>query len=857
LVEKFMSWRSSVLAAGIALAAPVLILRAQETRQVTAGKEYETSSQHRRWFGEGYRDVWATPFVAPVLDLSKERGGLEPVRQVGGLQTPGLAMRGADGRSYTFRSLEKEPERLLPPEWRESWPAKVIRDATSATHPGAAVILPVLAEAAGIPHTQPRLMVMPDDPKLGTFRQTFANKLGTFEEYPTAGSGTTPGFENATEIISSAELWERWLKGPENRIDSRALVRARILDLFVDNYDRRRGQWRWMKIPGRLSWAPLPEDPDMAFLRHDGFINRAMRQHRPQLLVFSDEYPKSMEGPTLLAAEVDRWLLSDVDIAVYREIARDLQSAWTDEVLEKAAAQLPAEWRAVDNGFLVASLKARRADLVDYVERFYHALAKRVEIHLTDQTERVTIMTAKNGEATISASVAGAAAPYFTRTFSPDDTKELRIYVHGGEDHIERSGPDGSIHVRIIADEGSKTIESPNQKTEVWANSDHLSGSKVSRHDPWINPAPVKDAPWIEPRDYGATTIVLPTAWYTTDIGLALGASLTRTTFGFRSIPAAKKQTIRAGWAFGPMAGKIDYHGIFGRPASDVRFDLRALGSSLEQINYFGLGNETPEQSKSAYRSRQRVFAVAPSVRLGSSLRFQTTVGPELRYSRSNMDDPTVLALEAPYGSGSFGSLRFKGTIDADTRHLDSPSVLELVSGSPDSEPADQPPGLGFRVHASASVAPPILDVQSTYGGLEGLAVAYVGSPDVQLALRLGGARLFGTFPYFDAAAIGGGTDRGFVSHRFAGRGSLYGTTELRAFLTRSKYESVFPVRFGLLGFVDTGRVWQTGEDSSKWHTSYGGGVLVKAVGTPIVFRAVVAFSAEDTLFYVGSGLKF
>jgi hypothetical protein len=841
---------------GVATIAQSSILRAQVTRQVTAGKEYETSGQHRRWFGDGYRDIWATPFEAPVLDLAREGGGLEPVRQVGGLQTPGLAMRGGDGRSYTFRSLEKEPERLLPPDWRESWPAKMLRDATSGTHPGAAVMLPVLAEAASIPHTNPRLVIMPDDPKLEMFRATFANKLATFEEFPTAGSGTRAGFEGATEIISSTDLWKRWLEGPDNRIDSRALLRARILDLFVDNYDRRRGQWRWMRIPGRPSWVPLPEDPDMVFLRRDGLVNWAMRQHRPQLLIFSGEFPNSLEGPTLLASEVDRWLLSDVDIELYREVARDLQSAWTDDVIERAVAQLPPEWRAVDNGFIVSSLKARRAELVGYVERFYYYLAKRVEIHLTDQKENVTILSAKGGRTTVSASLSGAAAPYFSRTFNADDTKEIRIYVHGGEDRIERSGPDDSIDVRIIADEGNKTIES-SKKTEVWASPDQISGMKVSRRDPWVNPAPVKDAPWIEPRSWGATTIVLPHLWYSTDIGFAVGASLTRTTYGFRSAPAAKKQSIRGGWAFGPMAGKVEYHGIFARPASHVYFDLRAMGSGVEQVNYFGLGNETPDQPKDRYRSRQRLFSLAPLLRIGSSLRFQTMAGPELRYVRSDTDDPTVLAEEAPYGSGSFGSLRFKATLDADTRQQAATSVLELASGTGLSEPTDQEPGVGFRVHASAYVAPPVLKVQSTYGGIEGLAVAYVGSSDVQLALRLGGERVFGDFPYFDAAHLGGGTNRGFVSNRFAGRASLYGTTELRAFVTHPKYESVFPVRFGILGFVDAGRVWQSGEDSSKWHPSYGGGVLLKAVGTPIVLRAIVGFSSEDTLFYIGSGFRF
>src|SRR6478672_8503667 len=184
----------------------VLPVGAQEAKTVTAGPEYAATGTAKRWFGEGYRDVWTTPVQVPVLDLAKEGGGLEPVRKVGGLQTAGLALRGTDGKSYTFRSLHKEPERLLPPEWRNSWPAKLLRDATSATHPGAGVMLPVLARAAGIPWTQPRLVVMPDDPRLGQFRSAFANQIGTFEEYPTAAADRS-GFEGATAIIPTSELW--------------------------------------------------------------------------------------------------------------------------------------------------------------------------------------------------------------------------------------------------------------------------------------------------------------------------------------------------------------------------------------------------------------------------------------------------------------------------------------------------------------------------------------------------------------------------------------------------------------------------------------------------------------------------
>jgi len=842
---------------GVAVALLSVTASAQNTRSVIAGKEFDTSGSVRTWFGSGYRDVWATPFNAPVLDLSREAGGLEPDRQVGGLQTAGLAMRGADGRSYTFRSLHKEPERLLPPEWRSSWPAKVMRDATATTHPGAGVMLPVLAEAAGIPHTKPRLMVMPDDPKLGSFRGTFANQLGTFEEFPTAGANGAPGFNGATEIISSAELWDRWLSGPDNAIDSRAMVRARILDLFVDNYDRRRGQWRWMKIPGRPGWQPLPEDPDMAFVKHDGVIASFMRPRQPQLLKFSNEYPGTLEGPTILASEVDRWLLADVDREVYQEVARELEKAWSDKVLEDVGTQLPPEWRAVDKNTIVDALKARRAGLVQYVERFYREISEKVDVHLTNRSEYVTINTAQDGSTTISAALSEPEKPYYTRTFRSADTAEVRLYLHGGEDRLDRRGPEGPVHIRVIADQGAKAVQSDRASTEVWASADQVSGERVSRRNAWVNPAPVPGGPWIEPRSFGSSTIWQPVGWYAADIGVALGMSVTRTSYGFRTLPFSKQQTVRGGWAFGEMSGKIEYLGLFKRPASAVAFDFRTFLSGIEQINYFGIGNETEKVSRSQYRSNQRMFAVEPALRFGTTSHFQMTIGPDLRYARSGDEAGTVIADDEPYGSGDFGVARLRTTIEADSRDMSRASFLDLAAPTTNGATPYQPPGAGVRVRASMYVAPQALDVEETYSGVDGEFAVYAGSSDVQLAARVGGARVFGDlYPYFDAASIGSNTNRGYRSHRFLGDASVFGNVELRAYLTPAT-TAVFPVRFGVILFTDAGRVWVSGEDSREWHPSYGGGLLVQPVGTTIVFRAVVAQSSEGTLFQFGSGFRF
>jgi hypothetical protein len=858
LFAKHICWSIHARTGAAVLALMVIVpmaAPAQETKHATAGPEYAGSPSQRRWFGDGYRDAWTTPFDAPVLNLSAEAGGLEPVRVVGQLQTAGLALRGADGKSYTFRSLHKEPERLLPLEWRNSWPAKMLRDATSATHPGAAVMLPVLAEAAGIPHTVPRLVVMPDDPRLGKFRETFANQLGTIEEYPTAAAAGYAGFHNATQIISTSDLWKAWLQGPDNRINTRAFLRARILDLLVENYDRRRGQWRWMRIPGQDGWQPLPEDPDMVFVRHDGLMMSFMRSRQPRLLEFSDKYAKNLEGPTSNAAEVDRWLLTDLPGDVFEQTARELQAAWTDEVIDRTVAQMPKEWQPVDKGFLAGALRARRAGLVDYVRRFYRYLARDVDVHLTDRDERVTIATGSDGSTTVTATVNGA-APYYSRRFLRGETDEVRVYLHGGNDRVERTGPGGPVHVRIIAGPDAATIESADTASEVWTGGGEISGTRVHRVGPWTNPEPVKDAPWLEPRSYGSWTIGQPIALVAPDVGLAIGGSLTHTIYGFRSQPFASEHTIAAGWSFGASSAKVQYDGTFHRPASSLGYAVRAFASGIEQLNYFGFGNETPEQPRSLYHSRQTVYSAAPAAQFVFSPSLSVSAGPEIRYVTSGQTSGSLLAQEQPYGTGDFGLVAIRGGLRLDTRR----AVRAVLMTSPGAEQGDTPdvvPGRAVLAVVSGFATPPAWDVKDTYGGLDGSVAGSVSGSHLQLAIRVGGQRRFGTYPWFDAASLGSATDRGYRSHRFVGDSSLYGNLELRAYMGPPRFESIFPIRFGVVGFVDAGRVWLENETSHKWHPSAGGGLLAKPVGTAIVLRAIVADGDEGILLYMGSGFRF
>jgi hypothetical protein len=837
--------------------------RAEETRTVAAGTQYEAGGFHEFLFGEGYRDLWTTPIEVPVLDLQKTGGGLTPVRVVGQAQGLGLAFKGADGKAYTFRSLHKHPERMLPEEWRDRFPAKIAQDQSSHTHPAAGQIYAALAEATGVTFTKPRLVVVPDDPALGEFRKTFAGEFGTIDEYPLPAAEGRPGFMGATEIISTTDLWKRWLAGPENRINSRALLKARALDLWLDNYDDHRGQWRWMRIPGQDLYQPLAEDPDMVLVHHDGMLSLGLRGRIPKLLKFTEEYPRKLEGPLQNSFEVDRWLLSDLDGAAWQEVAKDLQARLTDDAIEHALRQMPAPWYAISGEKALAALETRRSGLVEYVLRVYRYYAKDVDVHATDAAELVTLARGADDSMEIAIALGeGTAAPFFRRRFLPDETDEVRVYLHGGNDRVVRTGPSGGpITVRVIAGGGQDAVDdSRSGGTDVWTDKGEAKvlrgdGSQV-RGNAWTNPSPVKDAPWLEPRSYGHWTIGGAVFGYHPDVELILGYGFTRTTWGFRTQPALKIQTLRGAIATGAGTGKVEYSGTFRRVGSGLAFRFETFVSDIEQFNFFGYGNDsTGEPTEKDYRAEQTVLFARPTVRFDLGRRLEAFLGPEVRWSDTPTTYDTIIGSTTPYGIGQFGQVAVRGGFHFDSRRRpdtwSSGNITESVTNTPNEERVN-----GVNLQASGFLVPEGWDVTGNYGGADGVVAGYVGTKRVHLAVRVGGRHLWGDAPWFEAAHVGGLNDRGYRSHRFIGNSSLYGSVSLRGWLGRLPIP-LLPTRVGLLAFTDTGRVWLENEGSDTWHTSYGGGILLQPVLAPVTVHVTAAHSTEGTRVYFGLGYPF
>lgn len=825
------------------------------TQKAIAGRpEYDKSGYYTFTFGEGYRKEWTTPFAEAVLDLKTFAGGLTPVRQVGSMQSIGLALKGADGKSYTFRTFDKDPTKLLPEEWRNSLPASIFQDQTIASHPGSALMVPTLAEAAGVPHTNPVAVYMPDDPALGEFRATFANKPGMIDEYPLPAGNGSPGFRGATEIISTAKLWERWLAG-KAVVDARALLRCRLFDMFIGDWDRHNGQWRWMHVPGHDGLLPLPEDRDQAFSNFSGVMLSMARHTTPRLIGWRRDY-ENMPGLLYQGREVDDWLLIGQDREAYREVGLELQRALTDAVIEAAVQELPPEWYALRGPALVSDLKKRRDLLPQGAEAFYEELAKYVDVQGTNQDDAAELVRAADGSATLQLSAGGQT--YLRRHFGPKETRELRIVLHGGNDRFVASGPRGGFTVRVSGGTGTdKLDDSASGGTKFYdvdREGEVVRGPGTSASDRVFEPTPrKKETPWLSKQDFGALTTVLPVFWWEPDPGIVVSLAAAHYRYGYRKEPYSSMQTAAIEWKSKRGAFAFSYNADvrWRKPGFSTLFQSSLDGA--KNYNYYGVGNETVGEEDDFTEADQELASVFTSVLAYENRRrtYWLAAGPDVRYSQNHAASDTFIGTTKPYGFGDFGEVggRLRFELDTRGRSLAGLGAQGLAPGK------QQLRDTGLKLSLDARSYPKAWDVEDAFTSAEGAVTGYwQPTSDLTLAGRLGGQKVWGRYPWFEAAFIGGSdTVRGYGRNRFAGDSSLYGNAEV--LLGLFNMNLILPLRVGILGAADTGRVWVEGETSTKWHPSYGGGIFVRVLTTRVAFYSLLAHGDEGNHFHVNIGL--
>lgn len=423
--------------------------RADSVRGVTAGRHY---ARHGRLYhalvGRHHRPSWAAPVTAPVLALATAvPGGLRPGKLGGGLNSISLSLRTPDGRPYVLRTLDKDPIKAIPRWLQGTFLTNALRDNISATNPYAALTVPPLAAALGVPGTRPRLFyVRPDDPVFAPDSlRRFRGQLGLLEEKLSGPAVAMPGL-GPVAVVDSDDVFARLFKDGGPVLDQPALLRARLFDAWLGDWDRHAGQWNWATVPapdgtGAARYVPVPKDRDMVYYRLDDGAVGWLVGHvlkRP----WNTFAPRFTNGRGLMhnGQYLDVRGLNALSRQAFQRIARQMQQQLPDSLLERAVRRLPPAVYQLEGARTVATLRARRDALPAFADACYRRLARHVRVGGSAHADQFRI-TRYRDSTTVEVAARQPAGTgglvQYRRTFYPAETRTIDLEGLGGNDVFE------------------------------------------------------------------------------------------------------------------------------------------------------------------------------------------------------------------------------------------------------------------------------------------------------------------------------------------------------------------------------------------------------------------------------------
>lgn len=815
--------------------------------KVTAGKEYERSGLTEIFLGEHWRKLWTTPFRVGVLDMEKFAGGLTAYKKGGGLQTKSLRLKGNDGKKYKFRSIDKDPRRILPPDLQESIFADTFKDQISTSNPLSALIVSPMLNTVGILNAEPIVTVLPNDKNLGEFRNEFGNMLGTLEENPDDGSDGEKGFGESDKILNSFKIYEKTEKDNDHQIDKTEFLKARLIDLLIGDWDRHSDQWLWAgyKQNGSTLYKPIPRDRDQAFSLYDGLLPMIAGEAITQIEGYSKDYPKIYDL-TFNGRYLDRRILPGIDKNVYDSLTRFIQKSITDSVIRISVLKMPYEWYGLEGRELERMIKSRRNKLKEASDEFYELINETADVYGSDKDEYLELAPA--GENKLGVKMYNISRknktrdslPFFSKVFNSDYTDEIRIYLNKGNDSI-----------KIIQDKNHPKINDKLSRTDIEIKiikgKGKILSKDISSLDIYKDERPENDPlerfePIVE--DRGNDWRFGPVFNYNSDNGLTLGGGPILYNYGLNIKPYNYRQSLLGSYSFGSKSYSFQYLGEFYGIIKNTELKLNIIKTELGITKFFGEGNETPFDSdldtKDFYKVGQELLYISPSIRFPFTDKLSAELLPFYKFSDVSYEQNTFLS-EHP-GTYGIGNIKYGGinaNISYDTRDNESE------------------PYKGIYARLLGNYTPELLDNVSAYGkaGFDFRGYLTAGGMEgITLAMRTAGGKVWGEYPFYESMFLGGENSlKGFSRERFAGDGVIVGQAELRMRLF--KVNILIPGMLGLSLFGGSGRVFLEGEESKRWHSSFGGSTWITYLNRMFNVGFTVAKSDEGYKYFIGTAL--
>ena len=821
---------------------------------ISASDKYKDNYGFRKVFlGYNYRKEWGTPVTFKEFNIRKEKGGFTIKSLGGGQQTKSLRLTDKNGTEWTLRTVDKDPEKALPENLRGTLAQGIVQDMISAAHPYAPVVVSELAKAAGVITAEPEFFFVPDDPALGEYRKTFANSVMMLENRD-PGSGFV-------DTKSTNKVLNKMLEDNDHHIDQEKVLNARLLDMLIADWDRHADQWKWGTADtgkGKL-YYPIPRDRDQAFFNSDGLLlGYLSRRVIPYLQGFKKNI-KNINGLNYKERDFDRFFMNNLDEATWKRISENFKNKLTDNVIHNAVNKFPAAIAAIDSATIGEKLRSRRDILPQKAMDYYKFISKIVSVpgsnkdeyfHIKKYSGGLQLTVYKRTDKTDSTTV------MYNRVFDEKVTKEIRLYGLNGDDKFEiDSDVSSKIRFRIIGGKGKDTFNLKGKaRSKIYDLSPEKNGiinmrgtKKKFSANPLVNE--------YKTNEFEYTRIRFPqiNLGYNVEDKLLVGLGFSRRTYGFRKEPFSTDQKLVTLYAPIEGAYQIKYNGVFNKImfGNDLLVNMQLVNPTLN--NFFGLGNETVNNKtidRKFYRVRYKYFEADLAMRKRLTNVFSVSIGPSYYYYSSKYKDNAkrILANPAAIGTDSIAVYGEKHFLGGKAR-LDISYINNEIFPTRGITWFNEFTTLrGFNKNAHALTK--LTTDMTIYASL-------TDHSTLSAIFRAGGGHIFSKkYEYFQALSLGANNYlRGYRKDRFTGTSIAYTNTELRLRVLKSK-SYVVPGDVGVMGFYDVGRVWQRGEDSKKWHNSYGGGLYY--IPYSLVMISITAgFSPEDRLLNFSLGTKF
>ncbi len=860
---------------------------------------YNKHGKFHNWLlGEHYRREWATPVKLPVLDLAHAEGGLVPYKTGGGKQTVSLKMRNEAGHSFSLRGIDKDPAAVLPEALRTGFAKDILQDQISAQHPFASFVLPPLGTAAGILHTVPVPVYIPQDPLLGQYYSAFSDRAVALDVDPRDDQTNVPSLNYAKNLVSTDKLLERLLEDNDNTVDEVEFARTRLFDMWIGDWDRHEDQWRWAEVKdkdGNRHYTAVPEDRDIAFFKGDGvlpyLVSRKFAVRNFQN--FGYDYA-DFKGLNQTGLSNDRTFMSGVTRAQWVAQATYMKEHLTDAVIEQAFRdKWPKEIYDLHGPEIIAKLKSRRDLLPDLAAKYANVVAKIVEVRGTQKNEKFVVDRLPNGDTHLTVrkiTKSGKVSKLlYDRVLEYRVTNELRLYGISGNDVYEVRGTvKKAIKLRLVAGTDRDSISDRSHvagfqhQTQIY---DADTGNVINagkearlRLEPGMDVSRYDHPKRFDLKDY-RLNYTGPAVFfgYNIDDGLLLGGGVTHRRYGFRREPFSSEQSVVADFAPARNgAYNIKYTGQFTRlfGKNDLRVSAQYYGPQL-LYNFFGIGNNTAnlaarDDSRSvvtnrtvntAYRVRFNKLTVAPTLERNLFSFLKLGVGPQYEQFRVEQnpigtvirDSLTTKAGDVTYENRRFG---IRASDFQTNQYLGGLLYLNLDASS-----SPKNPRIGIRWYNEFQYNFQLNGEKLQFGRLSSEIRAYLTPSlpfQITYAGRIGVAHNIGDYRFYQANTLGGTTNlRGYRRTRFAGRSSLYANFEARLqLLTFNAY--LFPGKLGILGLADVGRVYSDNDVHTglmALHSGFGGGIYVDILKQAVINTTYSI--GEEKLIFVGFDFLF